>query len=425
MPTNSFASNITRQLARIFLDKVESLRTLSKLVNTQLLQGKFNPSSGNKVDFKRPTDFKSQRTSDGDISGNDKSPIITGKATGTIQDYFTVPIEWDAIDEAIRMDQLKELIEPAAERVVTDLETSFAEFMLHNSGLSIGSPDTAVTTWQHVADAAALMKSLGIPSGEWAYVMNPFTQSKLANTLVALAGGGVAGEIYKTALEQATLTRRFGGFDRVVTASTLATLLTTAITDRQGTLSAAPDAKYLTAKDTMVQTLAVTGFTVSLEVQAGEIVEITDRFQINLNTKKTFVDSAGNQLKYRGVVTENVTLDGSGAGNIIIAGPAIFETDGAYNTVSSAPINGNVIDLLGTGTTLYQPNLFFHKNAFAIGSVPQTKLFATDTIATTKDGLQIRVSKYADGDANKQMVRFDLLPAFAVLNPFFAGQGHA
>jgi hypothetical protein len=47
----------------------------------------------------------------------------------------------------------------------------------------------------------------------------------------------------------------------------------------------------------------------------------------------------------------------------------------------------------------------------------------TDTIATTEDGMSIRITKYSDGDANTQKIRFDLLPAYATFNPFFAGQG--
>ena len=105
MANNNFGSNITRKLAQIFLEAFESQRVLSKSVNTQLLSNKFNPSSGTTVDFKRPTDYKSKRTSDGDVSGEDPSPIITGKATGTVQDYFTVDVEYDAIDEALQMDQ--------------------------------------------------------------------------------------------------------------------------------------------------------------------------------------------------------------------------------------------------------------------------------------------------------------------------------
>ena len=79
---NDFDSNFTRKLARVFLEKFDSDRVLSKNVDTQLLEGKFNPSTGDTVDFKRPTDYVSVRTSTGDVSGETKSPIITGKARG-------------------------------------------------------------------------------------------------------------------------------------------------------------------------------------------------------------------------------------------------------------------------------------------------------------------------------------------------------
>ena len=75
---NSFDSNITRKLARVFLKKFESARVHSKNVDTQFLKGKFNAASGDTVDFKRPTDYTSKRTSDGDISGGNRSDIITG-----------------------------------------------------------------------------------------------------------------------------------------------------------------------------------------------------------------------------------------------------------------------------------------------------------------------------------------------------------
>jgi hypothetical protein len=82
---NNFDSNFTRQVARVFLEKFDNDRVLSKNVNTQLLNGRFNPSSGENVDFKRPTDYTSTRTANGDVSGGNPSDIITGKATGTVQ----------------------------------------------------------------------------------------------------------------------------------------------------------------------------------------------------------------------------------------------------------------------------------------------------------------------------------------------------
>ncbi|MBE1108603.1 head protein, partial [Escherichia coli] len=40
----------------------------------------------------------------------------------------------------------------------------------------------------------------------------------------------------------------------------------------------------------------------------------------------------------------------------------------------------------------------------------------------TYEGFSIRVHKYADGDANVQKMRFDLLPAYVCFNPHMGGQ---
>ena len=104
---NNLSSNITRKVARVFLDAFEASRVVTKTVDTQLLSGKFNPSTGSNVDFKRPHDYNSIRTAGGDISGAAKSDIIAGKATGTVQNYFTVSTSWSNIEEALELDQLK------------------------------------------------------------------------------------------------------------------------------------------------------------------------------------------------------------------------------------------------------------------------------------------------------------------------------
>jgi hypothetical protein len=173
----------------------------------------------------------------------------------------------------------------------------------------------------------------------------------------------------------------------------------------------------------MTQSLAVTAFQANMVVKAGDMVTIADVNRLNLDTKQPMIDAAGNNVAWTGVVTADVTLNGSGAGTLVVAGPAIYEANGQYNTVDAAPANGAVVTILSASATLYQPNLFFVKQAFGIGTVKLPKLYATDTIATTSDGMSIRVTKYADGDANTQKVRFDLLPAYATFNPFFAGQG--
>jgi len=419
---NSFASNITRKLARVILKAFESSRVLSKNVNTQLLKGKFNKSSGDTVDFKRPTDYVSVRTSNGDISSGDRSPILTGKASGVVQDYFTVSVDFDEADQAIKMDQQKQLVEmPMMKRIVTDLELDFASFMMKHSGLFSGTFGTPVSTWGHVAKAGATMKAAGIPEdSDWCYSINPYTQVDLADNQRSLGSGGASGKLISEAHRKAIITDNFAGM-RVMTATTLDSFTTPAGADRVGALSSNPDVTYLTHKDTMIQSLPVSGFTAGLTVSAGEVVQITGRNRLNLNTRKPILDADGNQIVYTGVVTEDVTLT-AGAGTLKVAGPAIYEASGAYNTVASAPVSGDVVTLLGDASTIYQPNLFWHKQAFSIGSVPMEKLYSTDSIVTTEDGLQLRVSYGVGFLENLQKIRIDFRPAYAVLNPFFAGQ---
>lgn len=416
--TNTFA--VTTKLAKGFLDKFESKRTLSKTVNTQMLDGKFDPTTGTQTDFKRPTDFITKRTVDGDISGGTRNAITVGRAQGIVQDMFTIDVDFNAVDEALRMDELGKLLDPAAERMVTDLELDFGKFMVKNVNLSVGDPDTAVTSWDEIAESSALLASIGVPRDmKWNYVINPFTQASLATVQRAI---GAADPLVSEAFRNSTISDNFAGM-RVMTSDALSSFTSGSVTDRAGTINGNPDVTYNTAKDTMTQAITVAAFGAGSDtIKAGETIEITGRFRNGLATRQQMVGKNGAALKWRGTVTADVTLS-SGGGTIVVAGPAIFETLGQFNTSSTAIVSGDVITLLGTASTIYQPNLFYHPNAFSIGSVPQKKLFATDSLAETEDGLQIRVTKFADGDKNKQIIRFDLQVAYAVLNPFFGGQG--
>jgi carbon monoxide dehydrogenase subunit G len=417
---NSLTSNVTRVVAKVFLEAFESSRVITKTVNTQLLAGRFNPSSGSTVDFKRPHDFNTIRTSGGDISSSTKSDIIAGKATGTVQNYFTAATEWSNLEQAIQLDQLDEILAPMASRIVTNLELDFAAYMLKNSSLRYGTHGTAVTTWSHVAGAGATMDSIGIsPSDEKYYLMNPFTVATLAS---AQSGLTAADSLVRTAWENAQISTNFGGM-RALSATTLASFTSGTGADRAGTLSAAPDATYVTAKDTMTQSLAVTAFQANMVVKAGDMVTIANVNRLNLNTRQAMVNASGTNVAWTGVVTADVTLGSSGEGTLVVAGAAIYEATGQYNTVTAAPANGAVVTILSASATLYQPNLFYNKQAFGLGTVKLPKLYSTDTVATTSDGMSIRISKYSDGNANTQKIRFDLLPAYACFNPNMSGQG--
>ena len=416
---NSFDSNFTRKVMMKVLASFESQRVISRNVDTQLFSGAFDPNSGDNVDIKRPTDYQTVRTSDGDISGT-KRDIITGKATATVQDYITIPIDFDEADEALKMGtDADRFWDDAALRMVVDLEKDFAAFAVKNTGLLSGTVGEGVDSWAEIAEAGALIQRTGVPMGKkWVYLLNPFSQVKLANEQRSL-GNDVG---FTDANADATVKENFAGFS-VKTATTLPTYTSDSVADRVGALSANPVVTYIAAKDTMTQSLVVNLFGNDLIVKAGEQVQITGRNRLNLSTRDLVLDATGSPIVWTGTVVADVALSATGTGTIVVTGPAIFESPGAYNTVDSAPISGDIVTILGALSTVKQPNLFWHPDAFSITSVPIKRLFATDTIATTKDGLQFRVSRYSDGDANKQTIRFDFRPAYGAMNPFFAGQG--
>ena len=352
------------------------------------------------------------------------SDIIAGKATATVQDYFTTATEWGNVEEALELDQLDQIIDPMATRIVTDMETDFADYMMKNASQAQGTVGTGVATWEHVAKAGALMSSAGVPmDSPWYYVFNPYTQVKLASEQKGLAGNDT---LIQTAWQRAQVSSPMAGL-QALTGVTLSSFTTGAEADRAGTLNGAPTQTYVSVKDTMQQTLAVTGLGAgATEVKAGDVIEITGTEMLNKSTRKPALDELGAAIPFRAVVAADATLT-AGAGNIVISGPFINETNGQYNTAQitgGGPLAGTeVITLLGAADKLLQPNLFYHKQAFSLASVRLPKLYSTDTTVVTKDGFSIRCSKYADGDANQQKVRFDLLPAYATLNPFFAGHG--
>lgn len=418
------ANDITRFTRRLMdgvIEAFESERTISKTVNTALLSDAFGQGTGANVDFPRPTDFVSQRTSQGDVSGGSNGDIITGKTTATVQDYITVPMNFQEADQALNMggNAEQDFYKSAARRIVTDLEIDFAAFALKNTALLAGTPGTAVTTWAEVANAGALMRSAGVPMGGWSYNGNPFLQSQLADIQRSI---GAVDSLVSPAFQNATLSNNFAGF-KVMTADALATVTTDVMADKAGTLANTPTLTYTAAKDSMTQELAVAGMSNNAVIKAGEIIQVTGRNRLNLATRQPMLNAAGAQVLWTATVTADVTLSGTGTGTLVCTGPAIFESGGAYNTTSTALASGDVVTMLYPASAVTQANLFYHKDAFGIGSVPIDKLFSTDTLGTTEDGLQIRCSKGADISKNKQIVRFDLRPAYAALNPFFAGQG--
>ena len=416
---NNLSKNTVANILRKFLAPWQNdIVTLNTVNKTIIPKGSVNPRSGSTVQVKRPHQWKTERTSDGDISGGTRSDIIAATATANVQDYFTEHVEWSQLEEAIQLDQLDEILNPIRQKIITDMEVDFNKFIKNNGAQFLGTVDTAVDSWGDVAQVNSFCAALGFPVGDIYAQMGPYAIQDLADAQTGLAANGDV----KSAWEKSIIPRNFGGVQAYVSNS----LPTHAVGtwDAGLQLNAAPTQTYVAAKDTYQTTMVLKGGDASVTgfVKQGDIVQVEARYWNQMQTKAVAAGRAGAGIAYTGVVSADANSTGAGLITVILNGPAI--SDGVnYDTIASAMnTNDNVNILSGTSAGTTVPNLFYHRDAFGFLTVDLPKLHSIDSQVANFMGMSIRIHKYADGDANKQICRFDVLPAYASYNPLLAGR---
>ncbi len=419
MPTNDLKSNVSQIVLKKFLPGFMSDLVLAKTVDRQLLAGEINSSTGDSVSFKRPHQFASKRTANGDISGQAKNNLISGKATGKVGNYITVAVEYGQLEEAIELNQLDEILKPVRERIVTDLETELAQFMMKNGALSLGSPNTPINKWSDVAQTASLMKDLGIKTGENYAVMDPWSAQRLADAQSGLHGND---QLIRSAWEDAQISGNFGGI-RALMSNGLASR-TQGTFGGALTVQTAPTVTYNAVKDTYQFQVTLTGATASVTgfLKAGDQIKFTDTYWLQQQSKQVLYNGSA-PISFTATVLADANSTAGGAVTVTLSGVPIYDTTNSqYNAVSRQVAAGDAVTVIGTASQTMKPNLFYNKFFCGLGTIPLPKLNSIDSAVATYEGFSIRVHKYSDGDANVQKMRFDLLPAYVCFNPHMGGQ---
>lgn len=418
---NDYQSNVNKKLLKSFIKGMESSTVLMNTVSKQLVND-FDPSTDGdygQVSMKRPAQYVPQRTADGDMSSASANPIRVGKVQAEVSNYATVYLENTQVEEALEADQLDQLIKPAAEDLVIELESELASFMVKNAALKTGTYGEAIDQWAHVAEAGALFKEIGVPSGKMYAALSNYDQVSLADVQTSLGVNPNVNEAWAGAVVR----ERFAGFNQVLTTNNLPEI--TLGNDITGiTLAATPSSTYTSYKDTYRMTLTIAGLTATTgTIKAGTNITIASRYIVNMRNRKTVMKN-GAPVPIQLTVLEDATANGSGQATITVSGAAIYETgvNGAFNTVASALASGDAVTIGGTVSTTYRPALAYHEGFVGMGSVVLPKLHATDSMIVNHKGISIRVHKFSDGVANKNRYRFDVLPTFACFNPFWGQQ---
>ena len=419
---NSLAKNTVNNILRDFLKPWSSEMVTTKTVDKQIYsQPGFTPRYGDTIQVKRPHQFVTHRTTGGDISGVNKSDIISATASATVQQYITAAVEYDALEEAIQLDQLDQILAPMREKMIVDLEVDINKFIKNSGAHFLGTVDTAIDAWSDIAQIGSFCKALGFPAGKIYAQVGPYSIQNLADAQKGIYSKELAEDAWKNAM----IPSNFGG----VIAYMSNTLPTHNVGDHDGglQLQATPTQTYAGAKDTYYTTLVIKGCDVSVTgfLKKGDVIRVESRYWNQMLSKEQASGNGGAGLAYTATVTADANSDGSGFCTVIVSGPAIYDSasNNQYNTISSAlAVDDNVTVLSGTASGSTVPNLFYHEKAYSLNTVELKKLHSIDSSVASFGGMSIRAHKYADGDANLQKVRFDILPAYACNSPLLAGR---
>ncbi len=360
---------------------------------------------GDTISIRKPTDFTVR---DGAVM--DVQDVTEGKTTIVVDKRKGVDFNFTSQELTLSIDKLAErVIKPAMVQLANQIDSDLMA-LYKTVPQWVGTPSGNIDSFADFAKAPQLLDEYAVPQDERSAVLSPADQWAVAGSQTALYMQNMASEAYREGS-----IGKIGGVDTFMSQN-----VPTHTVGSAATASAAADAPaghgvlsttYEATKDTGYMYLSTDGWAAST-LKAGDILEIADVFAVNPVTKATL------PFKKQFVVLED-TVTAAGDTAIKISPPII--PTGAFKNVSAAPTDGKAITKIGTGGTGYRQNMVFHKNAFALVSVPLVvPPGAVDVSRQSYKGMNDRVIPVYDGVSDESRWRLDVLYGWETINPIMA-----
>ncbi len=374
----------------------------------------FNGGQGDTVSIRKPVKFY---TADGATRVNQD---VEEKSTSiTIDQRKHVSWKFSTQDLTLSVEEYSErYIKPAAITLANTVDKSL-HGLYTSVWNSVGTPGTTPSTFASVAAAAQRLDEMAVGSDNRCMVLNPAARYAVAGNQLTLDSVGTKG---KSAYEKAMMgeVAMFDTFSsQNVNNHTTGTHTTGSTPLVNG---AAQNVTYANATGANTQSLVTDGWAISTAVlKAGDVITLAGVYAVNPvpgegTTGKTVMD-----YLQQFTVTADATSDGTGNATLTIS-PAII-TSGPFQTVDAAPAENAAITVLGTEATAYPQNLGFHKNAFALVTVPlEMPDGAAFKARESHNGLSVRVVKDYDIDADEDIIRMDILYGKKAIYPDLAAR---
>lgn len=399
-------------IAKEALMQLENNLVLANQVHREYKK-EFTGGQGSTVSIRKPVKFY---TADGATRVNQD---VEEKTTNIVVDQRK-HVSWKFSTQDLTLsieDYSERYIKPAAITLANTMDAA-GHNLYRNVWNSVGTPGTTPASFASVAAAAQRMDEMAVGSDNRSMVLNPAARYAVAGNQLTLDSVGTKG---KSAYEKAML----GEIAMFETYSTqnIANHTVGVATGTPLVNGASQNVTYANATGSnWSQSLITDGWTNSTTgiLKAGDVFTIAGVFAVNpVPGEGSTGKKAMPYLQQFTVLADANSGASTGPATLTISPPMI--TSGPFQTVTAAPADNAAITVLGTGATAYPQNLGFHKNAFALVTVPlEMPDGAAFKARESHNGLSVRVVKDYDIANDEDIIRMDILYGWKAIYPDLA-----
>ena len=323
--------------------------------------------------------------------------------TLTVDSQKHIGVQFTSAELTMQLDDFAErVLKPRISQLASSIDADVANSFL-NVANSVGTPGTTPATSLVLLQAQQkLNENAAVMSPRYATV-NPAANAGLVEGLKGLFN------------PTDTISRQFKngmmgmgvlGYEEINMSQSIKQFTVGTRTATGGTTSAAVTVEGAT-------TIAITGAGNAATVKIGDVFTIAGVFAVNPQTR----ESTGSLFQF--VAAANVTLDGSGAGNVTVA--PMYSAAQALATMDSLPASGAAVVFIGASGIQYPQNLVYHKDAITFATadllMPQGVDMASRQV---HNGISMRIVRQYDINNDRMPCRIDVLYGFGVIRPEMA-----
>lgn len=323
--------------------------------------------------------------------------------TLTVSSQKHIGVNFTSAELTMQLDDFAErVLKPRISQLASSVDADVAN-AFKGIGNSVGTPGTTPATSLVLLQAQQkLNENAAVMSPRYATV-NPAANAGLVEGLKGLFNPT---DVISRQFKNGMMGENVLGFEEVNMSQSIKQFTTGSRTATGGTTSAAVTTEGAT-------TIAITGAGNGATVKIGDVFTVADCYAVNPQTR----ESTGSLFQF--VATADVTLNGSGAGNITVA--PMYSASQALATVDVLPQTSKAVVFIGTASTAYPQNLIYHKDAITFATADLLLPQGVDMAArAVHNGISLRVVRQYDINNDRLPCRIDVLYGYSTIRPQMA-----